>query len=271
MPRLSVNGVHLAYESRGKGPALVFLHGFMGSLTTWRDHLPAFESAYRVITVDLLGHGRSDSPADPERYRMEQCCDDLAVLFHKLGLDRLFLVGYSMGGRVAMSFAAAHPEQVSALVLESASPGLADPGERAARVVSDEVLAKQIDQEGLARFVSTWEAMPLFASQGNLPPAVRLRLRAERLANDPGGLANSLRGLGTGLQAPLWDRLPELAVSTLLIVGELDSKFRQIAQDVATKMPHAQLATVSSAGHTVHLEQGAAFDKLIQSFLAACR
>ncbi len=269
MSRILVNDVHLNVEVSGGGPPLVLLHGFTGSAANWQPHLAVFEKRFQTIAIDLLGHGGSDSPADPARYRMERCVEDLISVFNHLGLERASLLGYSLGGRVALHMAAAHPDRVRALVLESASPGLADPTERATRVASDEALADFIEREGLGAFVDRWEQLPLFASQARLPASIRAELRAQRLQNNPRGLANSLRGLGTGAQTPLWDRLPGLRMPTLLIAGELDQKFTAIARSMASALPNARLALVPEAGHTVHLEQPEIFDRLVLEFMVS--
>jgi 2-succinyl-6-hydroxy-2,4-cyclohexadiene-1-carboxylate synthase len=267
MMKVVVNGVQLNVETAGSGPPLVLLHGFTGSSANWQSHVAVFTQRFQTVAIDLPGHGESDSPADPARYRMEHCVEDLISVFNQLNLGRVNLLGYSMGGRVALHVAAAHPERIRALALESASPGLADPAESAARVVSDEALADFIEREGLEAFVDKWERLPLFASQSRLPESVRAELRAQRLRNSPRGLANSLRGLGTGAQSPLWDRLPDLRASTLLIAGELDQKFTAIARRLAELLPVARLEVVPEAGHTVHLERPAAFDQLVLDFL----
>lgn len=267
MSRISGNGIHLNAAASGHGPPLVLLHGFTGSAANWQPHVAVFEKRFRAIAIDLLGHGGSDSPADPARYRMERCVEDLISVFDQLGLGRVNLLGYSMGGRVALHVAAAHPDRVRALVLESASPGLAAPAERAARMASDEALADFVEREGLEAFVDRWEQLPLFASQTRLPASVRAELRAQRMQNNRRGLANSLRGLGTAAQPPLWDRLSELRMPTLLIAGELDQKFAAIARSVAGALPNARLALVPDAGHTVHLEQPEIFDRLVLEFM----
>lgn len=267
--RRQVADVRLNVECGGNGPPLLLLHGFTGSVASWQPHLAAFQTDRRTIAVDLLGHGRSDSPPDPERYRMERCVADLLALLDRLGVGRTDVLGYSMGGRVALHLAAAASDRLGALILESSSPGLADPAERAARVRADEELADRIEREGVPAFVRYWTQLPLFASQARLPAEVRARLRAQRLQNNPQGLANSLRGMGTGRQDPLWNRLATLPIPTLLIVGELDQKYRGLAQQMAAAMPTAQITVVRSAGHAVHLEQPVAFDAAVVEFLRA--
>jgi 2-succinyl-6-hydroxy-2,4-cyclohexadiene-1-carboxylate synthase len=120
-------------------------------------------------------------------------------------------------------------------------------------------------------FVARWERMPLFATQERLPETVRARLRAARLANHPGGLANSLRGMGTGVQPSFWPRLGELKIPCLIMAGELDAKFRAIAQNMADAIAGSRLALVPEAGHTIHLEQPAAFARLVLEFAAGGR
>src|SRR5215813_1603481 len=105
MPRLTVNGICLNVESTGTGDPLVLLHGFTGSAATWKSHAEAFARRFQVIAVDLHGHGLSDSPADPQRYSIEHCAEDLLAILDHFGYQRVNLLGYSMGGRVALHFA----------------------------------------------------------------------------------------------------------------------------------------------------------------------
>jgi 2-succinyl-6-hydroxy-2,4-cyclohexadiene-1-carboxylate synthase len=265
MSRLTVDRMQYYVECWGEGAPLVLLHGFTGSSATWAPHVASWPA--RAIAVDLPGHGQTDAPADSARYRMEATVADLVALLDQLGVERAHVLGYSMGGRVALHLAAAHPERVATLILESASPGLATQAERAARVAADTALAASIGRDGIAAFVDRWEALQLWASQARLPDAVRAGLRAQRLNNRPLGLANSLRGLGTGAQAPLHYRLADLPVPALVIAGMLDAKFAAIARAMAAALPQGRLALVPEAGHAVHLEQPALFDRLVAEFL----
>jgi 2-succinyl-6-hydroxy-2,4-cyclohexadiene-1-carboxylate synthase len=198
---------------------------------------------------------------------MDATVADLVALLDRLSVRRAHVLGYSMGGRVALHLAAAHPERVAMLILESASPGLATQAERDARVAADTALAASIERDGISAFVDRWEALPLWASQARLPDEVRAGLRAQRLNNRAVGLANSLRGLGTGAQAPLHDRLADLPMPALVIAGRLDAKFAAIARAMAAALPQGRLALVPEAGHAVHLEQPAPFDRLVAGFL----
>jgi 2-succinyl-6-hydroxy-2,4-cyclohexadiene-1-carboxylate synthase len=267
MARVVVNGVRFNVARAGAGPALVLLHGFTGGATTWEPHVPVFARDFDTVAIDLLGHGASAVPAEPARYRVEHAVADLTGLLDRLGIARAAWLGYSMGGRVALRVAIARPAKVAALVLEGAAPGIADPAERAARIRSDEALAIFVEREGMAAFVDRWERLPLFATQARLPVAARASLRRQRLANDPVGLANSLRGLGQGAQEPLHDKLGNVEVPTLLVVGEEDAKFRCLAAEMSSAMPMARVAIVARAGHAPHLEQPDAFQRVVLDFL----
>ena len=268
---VQVNGIRLGIEQRGdarrSGPTLVLLHGFTGSAAGWGSHLDTL-AAYglRVIALDLPGHGQSDAPADAQRYAMEYCQQDILAALQELAVSagEAVLLGYSMGGRIALY--TAFSGFFRALILESASPGLKDPAEREQRRSSDEALAASIERNGVQAFVEHWEKLPLFASQSSLPPEVREALREERLHNRASGLAQSLRGVGTGVQPPLHARLPALHIPVLLIAGQLDTKFTAIACSMAQALPQAQLRTIHGAGHTVHLERPGEFDSLVGDF-----
>jgi len=186
-----------------------------------------------------------------------------------LGIERgeAILLGYSMGGRIALY--SAFSGYFRALILESASPGLATPAERQQRQASDEALATRIEQDGIEAFIDYWEKIPLFASQQQLSTEQCQELRAQRLNNRALGLANSLRGVGTGVQPELYTRLPTLDLPVLLLAGVQDRKFSTIAQRMASQLPQAKLQIIPSAGHTIHLEQPQAFVASVCEFCAS--
>lgn len=266
MTRLQVRGIQLNVDDWGTGKPILLLHGFTGSTATWDFMRPI---SYRLIAVDLPGHGRSDSPDEPARYRMDQTVADLSAVLDLLGLERVHLLGYSMGGRVALHLALAAPARIESLILESTSPGIEDEAERRARVRSDESLAQLLDRDGLEPFIDHWERIPLFASQARLPAEARASLREQRLAGSAPGLANSLRGAGAGQQDSLWDRLDSLTMPALLLAGALDAKYCAIASCMAAIMPRAQMVIVPEAGHAVHLEAPGVVEREIVRFLGS--
>ncbi|GGE25671.1 putative 2-succinyl-6-hydroxy-2,4-cyclohexadiene-1-carboxylate synthase [Marinithermofilum abyssi] len=265
--RLTVRGVTYRVETVGHGPPLLLLHGFTGSRTTWYPFAAKWAAHFRLIMVDLLGHGESDAPADPQRYAVEESAADLSALLDRLAIDSAHVLGYSMGGRLAVSVAALYPDRLRSLVLESSSPGLADPEARRNRKELDDALAEGIEEKGIPAFVQRWETIPLFASQRQLPCEVKERQRAERLRNRPEGLANSLRGMGTGVQPSWWTHLSSFSFPVLLITGEWDEKFCRIAESMAKQLPRAEHRVVPRVGHAVHLEQPDLFGTMVMDFL----
>ena len=127
-------------------------------------------------------------------------------------------------------------------------------------------MAASIEREGVPAFIERWERLPLFASQRTLPLECREALHKQRLQNNTTGLAQSLRGVGTGVQPSLYAQMPTLHIPVLLIAGELDTKFTAIAKHMAQALPQSQLQIIPAAGHTVHLEQPELFTSLVGDF-----
>jgi 2-succinyl-6-hydroxy-2,4-cyclohexadiene-1-carboxylate synthase len=227
------------------GDALVLLHGFTQTRQAWRRTVAALGGRYRALAPDLPGHGLA---AERRPASFSACC----AYVRALAGDRFALAGYSMGGRVALYTALALPAHVQRLVLVGASPGIADAAEREARRRADEALADRIEAIGIEAFAAEWGAQELFAGQEG---RVAAAAHADRLRNTPAGLAAALRGLGTGVMPPLWDRLGELSMPVTLVVGERDAKFGTIAERMAPAIPDCRVEVVPGAGHAVHLER----------------
>jgi len=246
---VTVDGLDFWTEVDGSGPPIVLLHGFTGSRSTWYDFFRAVQGRYTTILIDLIGHGRTASPASVDRYQMDRAVDDLVEVVRTVGFERAAWVGYSLGGRTALQVVARHPEAVGALVLEGASPGLATEAEREARIAGDERLARMIEDDGLEAFIDYWGSIPLWASQQHtLSESQRMALRQQRLAQRGVGLANSLRGMGTGAQTWLGDRLGEIRVPVLLTAGRLDTKYvRDTPPTSSGRMPSTRLCWSSCA------------------------
>ena len=224
-----------------------------------------------MIAVDLPGHGRSSAPTDPLRYTLVRTAKDLTRVLDELELEQVAVYGYSMGGRAAIRFALDHPDRVVSLILESTSPGIERASDRAQRVAADMTLADLIEREGIEAFVARWEQLPLWENQKVLPEASRRALREQRLANDPHGLANSLRGAGTGVDADVFDRIPEIDIPTLILAGELDEKYVELGRRMEKELVHGELKIVEHAGHSIHLEQPDAVIDQVRTFLVKTR
>jgi 2-succinyl-6-hydroxy-2,4-cyclohexadiene-1-carboxylate synthase len=262
-------GFGLNLEVRGDGPPLVLLHGFTGSARSWGEFGDLLAARHTLVAVDIVGHGQSDAPAALDHYEMPRAVEDIVAGATKAGYARAHWLGYSMGGRTALHVAAAFPAAVASLTLIGASAGLDCVEDRIARRSADGLLAARIERDGVPAFVDDWESIPLFATQRLLPDALRDAIRAGRLANSATGLANSLRGMGTGAQEPLFDRLPSIDAPTLVLAGELDAKFTDIGQSLAAIMPNARFAAIPQAGHAAHLEQPVACAATVLAFTAS--
>jgi 2-succinyl-6-hydroxy-2,4-cyclohexadiene-1-carboxylate synthase len=264
--KLVVNEVSYHVEVHGQGEPLLLLHGFTGSIETWKPFLSKWKHR-QLIMVDIIGHGLTDCPDEVSRYEIETVAADLDAILQQLRIEATNVLGYSMGGRLALTFAILYPHRVKTLLLESSSPGLKTNEERVARIKNDEALAREIEQYGVARFIEKWEHIPLFASQKRLPKEIQKQIRTERLRNKAKGLANSLRGMGTGRQPSWWERLPRLTIPTLLICGEWDEKFCRIAEEMAQLLPNSYISKIPSAGHAIHVEQREIFAKIVNEFI----
>jgi 2-succinyl-6-hydroxy-2,4-cyclohexadiene-1-carboxylate synthase len=263
---IDASGVRLHVRREGSGEPVVLLHGFTA---TGASMVPLGRRlGGETITVDLVGHGASDAPFDVAHYTMGAMVSQLRALFDIVDVAAAHLVGYSMGARTALSFAAAHPDAVRTLTLIGGTPGIADAEESRERVRADEALADRIVRDGVPAFVDHWESLPLFASQRRLPEEERARIRAERLAQRAHGLANHLRGAGTGAMPSLWTRLGTVRAPTALLVGALDPKFGAIAAAMAARLPHAVVTVVDEAGHAVHLEDPSAVARAARALQA---
>lgn len=244
-------------------PVLTLLHGFTQNLNSWDMVREGLRRIGPTVAVDLIGHGGSPKPEDVAPYRMEACLDHLEQAIKKVGLTSSWWVGYSMGARVALQLAINKPELVEGLVLISASAGYPDPESRAARIDADNALADRIAGWGMEQFIDYWLDLPLFESFKRLPRSFQQAMRAERKKNSPVGLANSLRGMGSGAMLPAWAHLPDLEVPTLVLAGELDERFVAMARSMAAGLSEADLSIISDVGHSVHLESPQRFLRAI--------
>ncbi len=240
------------------GDALLLLHGFTNTHHCWDRLLAAGVAELREVHApDIRGHGDA---AHVRPVDLDSVLEDIDAL----ALARCTLLGYSQGGRIALH-AALDPRiapRIRRLVLIGASPGIADPQERAQRRRADAALAAELARESIATFAERWARTPVLA---DLSPELAAEAHADRLHNDPAGLAAALVGLGTGALPSLWDRLGELKMPVALIAGERDPKFSGLAREMAARIPRASATIVPGAGHQVHLQQPAAVADVVLS------
>lgn len=228
---------------------MLALHGFTG---TGADFGPLVRGLRQgVVAPDLVGHGRTEAPLDLAPYRMGAVVEMMAALLPEAPV----LLGYSMGARLALAVAVARPEAVEALVLISGTAGIADVEAWSERAAVDDERARRVEALGVGRFLDEWSRLPIIASQVRIDPVVAAERAARRRAHSVVGLANSLRGMGTGAMAPLWDRLESVCCPVLLVTGAEDLEFGAVADRMAGVLPDARHVRIADAGHAPHLER----------------
>ena len=262
---ITAAGVGLAVDVWGSGPPVLVLHGFTGSAAAMAP-LTARLEGFTVIAPDLVGHGRSESPSDPDRYTVPATAEQALAAAVAVGHRRVHLVGYSMGGRVSLAAACAAPDQVRSLTVIGATAGIADSEQRRRRAEADRARAEAIEAD-LAAFVDQWMSASLLAGQARLGPEHLRAARAQRLACDPAGLALSLRMGGTGAMEPLHDRLGRCRAPAHIIAGADDAKFCALADELAALLPRTSVTRIPGAGHAAHLEQPEATAAAVVAFL----
>ncbi len=249
-------------------PTILALHGFTGGSG---DFAPLVEvlPEFKWLTPDLPGHA-------PELSAPGAPTDDCGLEVGLRYLDELItatngapiiLLGYSLGGRLALRYALARPGRCAALVLIGVSPGIEEAAERAQRRAADELLADKIRVEGVPAFLEEWQRRSLIATQARLPEAWRAAMRERRRLLRAAGLAASLRQFGQGALAPVWERLGELRLPVLVCAGAEDEKYAALAKKMLAGISGAQLLLVPKAGHLAHLENRAAFAEGLRGFL----
>ena len=260
--------MRLNYFETGEGPPVSLLHGFTQSGRSWREVISTMPAGWRWVAPDLRGHGETRTrPGAP--CTMDACTGDLELLWDHLGIERSHVVGYSMGGRLALHVATRRPERILSLLTIGAHAGLEEEGAREGRRQGDEALAQRIEVDGLEAFVNYWSALPLFAGLERRGPSFVAQLRAERMSNTAAGLAASLRGMGAGVMVPLWNDLRRVTVPGTFVAGQLDHGYVASARRLASAVPNGRVEIVLRAGHAVHQERPVAFARVLAAHLEA--
>lgn len=245
-------------------PAILFLHGFMGSWRDFQEVANLLKDDFCCLLIDLPGHGKTEVNCD-RNYQMSEVAIAIITLLKKLEIKHCSLVGYSMGGRIALYLAVYFPQYFFKVVLESASPGLEHQADRENRIEQDLKIVHKLKSEDLSIFLQRWYSNPLFGSFIKHPNYQKALAR--RLNNDPHKLAKSLIYIGLGVQPPLWNHLEFIQLPILLIVGELDLKFITINQRIRVLSPQFLIEIVKNTDHNVHFEQSLKFAQLLRDFL----
>jgi 2-succinyl-6-hydroxy-2,4-cyclohexadiene-1-carboxylate synthase len=256
---------HITTGNTGNPPVL-FLHGFLGSGGDWEEVAKQLSGRYLCIMPDLPGHGSNANLSSAPTLNYETVSAQLLELLDELDLDKSRIVGYSMGGRIALYFAIHHPERVLQLVLESASPGIEGEEEREARREQDRASAGLLRAKGIDAFVERWYAMDLFASMRKNPGRFE-QMKQARKQTDPAAMAAVIEAFSPGAQPPLWDQLGSLQVPVFLVAGEEDEKYVAISERMEQLLPDSARMVFPQAGHNAHLEDPKAYAEMLSACL----
>jgi 2-succinyl-6-hydroxy-2,4-cyclohexadiene-1-carboxylate synthase len=246
-------------------PAVLLLHGFLGCKEDWVEISQGLNRSFRTITIDLPGHGATLNCSETE-YTMPGAAELVIALLDHLRISLCHLIGYSMGGRIALYLAAHYPDRFERIVIESASAGLKTPEQRAGRMAHDDNVARVLEQKPLAEFLEFWYSQPLFESTRRDP--VRFsQMVTRRLKNTPTEAARALRGFSTGAQPYLIPDLERLSNDFLFMAGLLDKKFSALAIELEEHCPNGTAWLVPDVGHTLHFEAPEVYIETVSRFL----
>ena len=248
MAYIERDGVKVYFEDHGEGPGVLLSHGFSASSTMWREQIETLKDRYRVMTWDMRGHGQSDYPDDPAAYSEAHSTADMAAILDACGLQKAVIGGLSLGGVMSLAFHLNHPGRTAALMLFDTGPGFKKDAARDAWNQRANEQASQFETEGLAA----------------LSGSNAVTIAGHR---DASGLVHAARGMLAQSGDQLIQSLPNIAVPTLVLVGADDTPFHAATDYMAGKIPGAQKVVIPDAGHAANIDQPAAFNQAMESFL----
>lgn len=260
------DGVELCVEAHGSGPVVLFSCGFSTTRENFRPQVaPLVAAGFRVVLWDYRGHGASDAPESPDAYSFDQVLDDLGRVLdaHSPGVPAV-LAGFSFGGAASLHFTLRRPDRVRALLLLDTGPGFKNPEAQERWFAQVERTAQNVEQKGLASFVSSRAAATAIGRRPELPDAQRAA--AAIAAMRPHGVANFGRRVAGPVPACI-DELAQIAVPALVLVGAEDEAYLRAADVMAARLPNAQKVVIPNAGHVTTLEEPAAVNAALLTFL----
>lgn len=256
--------LHTWNEENSNTIPILVLHGFTGSGLDFeyfgRDKAL---SNYGWYAPDIMGHGKTPISKDPRDYTFETHIGYLDCIINEKIKRPFILLGYSMGGRLALRYALERPSFIQKLILVSTTPGIIDRHERLQRRQTDDALSVKILEEGIYNFINFWQEQDIIKSQKNMPTHIYRLMLNRKFKNNALGLSNSLKAMGTGMMEPLWHRLSEIEFPVMWITGEKDVKFTRIAQEMNLAIPHGIHEIIPNVGHSAIWENLDFFIQLI--------
>ena len=250
MTMLAQGGVNIYYESHGEGPVILLSHGYSATAAMWTGQIAPLSKTHKLVLWDMRGHGQSDYPADQAEYSEEKTVADMAAILDAVGAKTAIIGGLSLGGYMSLAFNATHPERVRALLIIDTGPGFKKDEAREGWNQNARRTADRYEKDGLGLLGS-----------GSAE-------RATARHRDATGLARAGRGMLTQKNARVIESLPNIKVPSLVVVGEKDTPFLAASDYMTAKIPGAEKAIIPNAGHAANIDNPAAFNAALESFLA---
>lgn len=248
MASVNRDGVNVYYEDHGSGPAILLSHGYSSTSHMWEGQVAALSASHRVITWDMRGHGKTDSPDDQAAYSEEASVDDMAAILDECGVEQAVIGGLSLGGYMSLAFNVAHPQRTRALMLFDTGPGYNNPKAREGWNETTNRRAERFEERGL-------DAL----GQGS-------EVQRNRHSSAD-GLAKAARGMLAQFNDRVIKSLADIELPTLLLVGANDEPFLAATDYMEAKIPGATKVVIADAGHAANIDQPAPFNEAVSAFL----
>lgn len=255
------------FAPNGHAPAVLYLHGFLGCGDDWSELVNRLGRGFSHLTVDLPGHRMPAYSLPLEHYSMPGCAELIVSLLDHIRIERCHLVGYSMGGRLALYLLTHYADRFLSAVIESATAGLRTEAERYARLHQEQTWITRLREHPLDEFLNGWYAQPLFYTIDRTSARFE-QMMWRRRQHNPEVLALSLQNMGTGAMSSLWELLPDIQAGILFVVGEKDAKYCALAHKMANLCPCAKIAIIANAGHNTHFERPDEYCSVVTQFLS---
>ena len=268
MPHLTTDdGVKLYYEETGSGIPIVFVHEFAGDYRSYELQVRYFGQRYRCIAFNARGYPPSDVPKDSERFSQERARDDIRAVLDALKIDKAHIVGLSMGGFAALHFGFTYPDRAHSMVVAGCGYGAA-PDQRAQFMEEAEAAARQFEQQGMAKAAEAYALGPTRVQFQNKDPRGWKEFADQLEEHSTEGSALTMRGVQKRRPSlfDLVDKMKTITVPTLVMTGDEDWPCLEPALLMKRAIPTAALVVMPNAGHTINLEDPAAFNQHIADF-----
>ena len=256
----------LFYKIEGSGIPIILIHGFTGNHKSFEIVSKYLSQYFKVISVDLIGHGNS-MIYDESFYNFEKSTKLLTDLIESLNINKVNVLGYSLGGRTALHLGLKYKKNINKLILCSTSYGIEGKENRKSRILSDKKIIDLLTEKTIDDFVEFWESLSIWDSEKKLGVSARKKLRAIRKSQNPLGLSLSLKYQGQGVQSNLINYLDRIVNNTMILYGENDIKYEKISKKMSKAIRNSKTIVVPHSGHNIILENPIFVSRAVKNFI----